>query len=168
MYAFTRETCAWIKQPVLSRTGISLPLPRFESPVHNTARLVLTVREAVRGTVGKGTKKKVLVHPGLGPKLSHSMMEGGSSGLIPDGKEICLRRKKPSTCSLSLTSCTLCTTRAAERGLTRAEYLTVRISKMNSIFKQRKKKFLRCLPAVTKPHCFFSPFPERSHLFSLK
>lgn len=75
-------------------TRISLPLPSIESPVYNTAGLVLTTREGVRGDSRKGNKK-VFVHPGLGPKLSHSMMEGGSSGLIPDGKGICLRRKKP-------------------------------------------------------------------------
>lgn len=70
---------------------ISLPLWSFESPVHSTAGLVLERGEGARRNCSEGDKK---VHPGLGPKLSHAMMESRGSGLIPDGKGTWMRRKK--------------------------------------------------------------------------
>lgn len=77
---------------VLHRIRISLPLLSCESPAHSTAGLVLQTGAGARRNRSEGEEK---VHPGLGPKLPHSMMDSRSSRLLPDGKGTWMRRKKP-------------------------------------------------------------------------
>lgn len=101
----------------------------------------------------EGDKK---AQPGLGPKLSHSMVDSSSSGLIPDGKGIWMGIKKLHLL-LQMGSYTLCTTRVAEKDLTWAEDLIIRISEINSMFKQREKSTLDVCLTV-----FFLFFSKKS------
>lgn len=65
-------------------------ITRLCSPVHSTTELVMTTGKGVIRDSREGDKK---VHPGLGSKQTHHIMECGSSGLILDGKVFGMRRK---------------------------------------------------------------------------
>lgn len=125
------------------------------------------MREGVKGDSSQGDK---IIHSSWAEAETVPHYDGGWEFWINTRWERDLfekKKKKTPACFFSLTSYTLCTTRVAKRGLSWAEELIIRMSEMNSIFKQRKK-ILSCSPEVTKPHFSFFPSSERSHLFSLK